>query len=180
MSSGLLSAVFPHGLQRWGLKTRQRPHRADGRNRNCIRKAWEDIWSVYPLRKGAGELAGRGFALRIAALYPKKRGRMGATERGQGAGQADKTTSGRRRGTPGTGKPFLDSARKWIGATFLCPPSTANSLAGWNRNILLCKIGSLVTFETQTIFILNSCELGHHLPPISPKGRKKMEALELE
>lgn len=49
-------------------------------------------------------------------------------------------------------------------ATLLIPASRAGSLTGWNRNIVLCKIGSLATFETRTLFILNSCELGHHLP----------------
>lgn len=81
---------------------------------------------------------------------------MGTTKNGrQGWGQADTATSGRRRGTPETRKPFLVSARKWV------------SLTGWNRSILLCKIGSLVTPETRTIFILNSCVLEYHLPPIS-------------
>lgn len=73
-----------------------------------------------PLGKKTSRLAGRGYALRIVVLYPKKR-RMGTTKKGrQGWGQADTTTSGRR-GTPETRKPFLVSARKWIGQ----PPSCA-------------------------------------------------------
>lgn len=64
MTSGLVSAVFPHGLQRWGLRLRQRPHRAGGRNRNYTWKTYEDIWNVHPEPdstpgKGVGGLAGR-------------------------------------------------------------------------------------------------------------------------
>lgn len=64
MTSGLLSAVFPHGLHRWGLKTRLRPHRADNRNRNAFGKPVKTSGMFIlnltpPLGKEAGGLAGR-------------------------------------------------------------------------------------------------------------------------
>lgn len=68
--------------------------------------------------------------------------------------------------------PSLSQEMDWP-ATFLCPTSQANSHTGWNRSILLCKIESLVTPETRTIFILNSCELEHHLPSISRVSLKE-------
>lgn len=84
MTSGLVSAVPPRtpkvGAKRGHIEQAAEIEITLGKP---MKTSGMFILNLTPLQEGVGGLTGRrACALRTVALYPKKRGRVGATQRG--------------------------------------------------------------------------------------------------